>query len=258
MSPAPPDLYVPRRSALHLLDPRTKLVLGASGLASGLALPGAATLLAHLLLVQLLLAAARVPGERLGWVWRQLLPLNLVILILWPIFQPGQGPSLFRLGPISPSLGGVLGGLEAVLRVDGLAFWTLLPVFTTSQGDLVRGLIGLGVPYPAGLTLGLALRYLPAVYGLYERVQQAQQARGWRPGRGWRGLVRRGPLLVATVVAAVRLAEQLSLALTVRGASSGRLYRPRRRMGRRDWLAVGLGLLWLAAALAWRVRGLEA
>lgn len=244
------DLYLPRDTPLHELDGRSKILLGAGGAASGLLLHGLGSLALLLGLSQLLLGAARVPASRLGWVWRQLLPFNVVILLLWPVFQPPAGELLIRLGPVEVTTGSLASGLQAALRVDALAFWTLLPVFLTSQAELVRGLIGLRLPYSLGLTLGLALRYLPVIYSLYESVRQAQAARGWRPGRGWRWLQSQGPLLVATVVAAVRLAEQLALALTVRGAARRGLYRPRTPLRAVDWLVIGLtGVLILAALM---------
>lgn len=244
------DLYVARDSALHRLDGRSKLLLAVGGAVAGVFLDAPLALAGLVVLVQALLVGAGVPRGRLGWVWRQLVPLNVLIFVLWPLFQPAGGALLLRVGPLAVTTGSLLGGLAAALRVDALAFWTLLPVFLTSQGDLVRGLIGLGLPYPVGLTLGLALRYLPSIYSLYEGVRQAQAARGWRPGRGLRWLRSQGPLLVATIVAAVRLAEQLALALAARGAGRGGLYRPRSRLRAADWLAIAAGLA-LAVASGW-------
>lgn len=250
------DLYVPRDSLLHRLDSRAKLLLGLAGVVSGLLLAGPGPLAAHLALVHGLLLGARVPGSRLRWMWRQLLPLNLIILVLWPLFDPSAGRLLLELGPLRVTEEGLLAGLAAALRVNGLAFWTLLPVFTTSQAEIVRGLVGLRVPYGLALTLGLALRFLPTIYGLYEGVRDAQQARGWRPRGGLQRLRDMGPQLVATIVAAVRLAERLSLALVVRGAGSGVLYRPDRRLDPADLAAVAAGVGLVAVSLLARWTGL--
>jgi energy-coupling factor transport system permease protein len=84
---------------------------------------------------------------------------------------------------------------------------------------LVQGLVKLGLPYPWGLTVGLAIHYLPTTYGLFVTVSEAQQARGWIVGRG--NLVQRArsylPILVATIIAALRLSDYLGLALAARG-----------------------------------------
>jgi energy-coupling factor transport system permease protein len=79
------------------------------------------------------------------------------------------------------------------------------------------------LPYEWGLTLAIALRYLPTLYGIYATVREAQQARGWVIGEG--GFVQRIksylPILVAVIVTALRLADNLSLALAARGFQSG-------------------------------------
>jgi energy-coupling factor transport system permease protein len=100
-----------------------------------------------------------------------------------------------------------------------LAFVAAVLLLTTATTDLVRGLVKLGLPYPMGLTVGLSIRYLPTTYGLYVMVREAQQARGWIAGQG--GLLGRArsylPILVATIIAALRLSDNLGLALAARG-----------------------------------------
>jgi len=117
----------------------------------------------------------------------------------------------------------LLQGLSTALRVDALAFAFLVLLFSTDQARLVRGLVKLGLPYEWGLTLAIALRYLPTLYGIYTTVSEAQQARGWIIGEG--GFVRRIrsylPILVAVIVTALRLADNLSLALAARGFQPG-------------------------------------
>jgi energy-coupling factor transport system permease protein len=107
--------------------------------------------------------------------------------------------------------------------VDALAFAFLVLLFSTDQARLVRGLVKLGLPYEWGLTLAIALRYLPTLYGIYTTVSEAQQARGWVIGEG--RFVQRIksylPILVAIIVTSLRLADNLSLALAARGFQSG-------------------------------------
>jgi len=69
------------------------------------------------------------------------------------------------------------------------------------------------------LTFSLALRYLPTTYGLWVSIVEAQQARGWTPER--QGLAARlaayRPVLVAVIIAALRLSNDVGLALAARG-----------------------------------------
>jgi len=67
--------------------------------------------------------------------------------------------------------------------------------------------------------VGLAIRYLPTTYGLFVSIGEAQQARGWIVGQG--GVLQRArsyvPILVATIIASLRLSDNLGMALAARG-----------------------------------------
>ncbi|MGB2770901.1 MAG: energy-coupling factor transporter transmembrane component T, partial [Anaerolineae bacterium] len=80
-------------------------------------------------------------------------------------------------------------------------------------------LVRLGLPFEYGMTFSLALRYLPTTYGLWVNIIEAQQARGWTPER--QSLLARlsayRPVLVAVIIAALRLSQDLGLALACRG-----------------------------------------
>jgi energy-coupling factor transport system permease protein len=150
-------------------------------------------------------------------------PITVLILILWPIFYSQEGEVLWQVWRVRITTQSLWQGLSTALRVDALAFAFLVLLFSTDQARLVRGLVKLGLPYEWGLTLAIALRYLPTLYGIYITVSEAQQARGWVVGEG--NFVRRIksylPILVAVIVTALRLADNLSLALAARGFQPG-------------------------------------
>ena len=238
------DLYQAGNSWLHRLDPRAKLWAVLLIGAAGLMFKQIAFLLALLILTHAALLLARIPADRLRWMWARLAPLLVMILILQPLFAPGTGPDLLRLGPIRLTVAGILDGVSFALRAAALAFVAAVLLLTTAPTDLVRGLVKLGLPYPMGLTVGLSIRYLPTAYGLYLMVREAQQARGWIAGQ--RGLLMRARsylhILVATIIAALRLSDSLGLALAARG-----LGYPAQRttlhdvhFGPMDWIAVVL------------------
>jgi len=250
------DLYLPRDSWLHRLDPRAKLwaVLLAGALA--LIFRHIAVLACLLLLAHLVLLSARIPAARLRWLWGRLAPLLLMILILQPLFLPGPGPDLLRLGPVRLTLSGILEGVSFSLRAATLAFVAAALLLTTEPNALVQGLAKLGLPYSWGLTVGLAIRYLPTTYGLYVDIHEAQQARGWIVGKG--NLVQRArsylPILVATIIAALRLSDGLALALAARGLGypAPRTALHDVRMQPADWLAMALATLLFAVLMAVR------
>jgi energy-coupling factor transport system permease protein len=251
--------FVARDSWLHRLDSRAKLwaVLLASVVA--LTYRHIGVLAALLLAAHLVLLSARVPLERLRWLWSRLLPLLLMILILQPVFAPGSGPDLLRLGPVRWTAAGLSDAVSFALRAAALAFVAAVLLLTTDPDRLVLGLVKMGLPYPWGLTIGLAIRYLPTTYGLFVAVSEAQQARGWSVGRG--GFVKRArsylPILVATIIASLRMSDSLGLALAARGLGYARhrtaLYDV--RFGAGDWAAVALATVAFAGLMVLRILG---
>jgi energy-coupling factor transport system permease protein len=252
------DLYVSRQSWVHELDPRTKMAfVGVSFvvllLAKGLLLPLGYLVLVHLLLLR----GAHVPWKRIGWLWRQLWVVSLLVLMLWPLSNPTGTPVLMQWWRIRITLPGMRQGAVAALRVNALAFAMFVLLVTTDQTSLVQGLVRLGLPFEWGLTLAIGLRYLPSLYGTYGSISDAQRARGWTPERA--GVVRRlrtyVPTLVALVISALRLTDTLTLALAARGFRPGypRTTRLRLRLRTMDWVCLaGLSLL-LVGTIGWQL-----
>lgn len=230
------DLYVPGRSWLHSLDPRTKLCFVVLAMVLILSLQHLLFLLICLVLWHTVLLSAGVPAGRLRWLWERMLPLTILIVLLWPLFDPQGSHILVQVWRIRITVESVLRGMSTALRVDGLAFAFAILLFSTDQSGLVRGLVKLGLPYTWGLTLAIALRYIPTFYGIYVNVTEAQQARGWVVGQGgWVARLRSYmPVLVSVIIIALRMTDQLTMALAARGLGAG----PRRTAYRElhfDW-----------------------
>jgi len=252
------DIYSAGTSWLHRLDPRTKMAfVGASFVV--LLLTGQIPLvIGYLVLVHLALRRGGISWRRIGWLWRRIWPLTVLILLLWPLSNPVGQPVLVAWWRVRITLPGLLQGLLAALRVNALAFAVYVLLLTTDQTGLVQGLVRLGLPFEWGLALAIGLRYLPLLMGMYGTITDAQRARGWTPERA--GLVRRvrayGPTLVALVIGALRLTDALTLALAARGFRPGQPRTTRRplRLGRMDRLCLaGLGMLSAALVALERV-----
>jgi energy-coupling factor transport system permease protein len=252
------DLYVDRPSWLHQLDPRTKLAFVVFSSILLLSFTNLIVSAAFLLGVHGILWSGKVPASRLRWAWQRMWPITALILVLWPIFYPQGDGVLLQVWQIKITTQGLLQGLSTALRIDALAFAFLVLLFSTDQARLVRGLVKLGLPYEWGLTLAIALRYLPTLYGIYTTVSEAQQARGWVIGEG--SFVRRIksylPILVAVIVGALRLADNLSLALAARGFQPGakRTHLRELKLGLADKVYLPLFAVSLVAFLIFRFR----
>ena len=100
------DLYRPGDAFLHRLDPRVKLLLIGEGIVAAFFLRSPWAVGGWLILLLLFLRLNGLPGEALGWLWRQMRLLGLFILLLQPFFAP-SGRLLLTLGPLRLTTGGV-------------------------------------------------------------------------------------------------------------------------------------------------------
>lgn len=218
------DLYVHADGWLQRLDPRTKIALVLCGAVLFVVINSVTALLGLLAAIHVILLTSRVPARQIGWVWRQLLRVILIIVLVFPLFSRLPGPALFTLGPLTVTWTGVLAGVATATRVVGMSLLFFVILFTTRQNDLVRGLVRLGLPFEWGLTLSIALRYIPSFSYTIAQIQEAQAARGWQVKRGdiigrLRGVV---PVLVALIISVLRTSDTLGMALAVRGVGSGK------------------------------------
>ncbi len=246
------DLYVPGRSWLHRCDPRAKLWMLLLGVLLALRWTHPLTQALFVLGILLVLRMAGVDWRTLGWLWQQMRLLVVAMLLLQPFFAP-SGRVLAELGPFALSVGGLLSGALLALRVLTMAFLTSGLLFTTDQRALVRAFVRLGLPYTWGLTLSLTLRFLPALGGLTSVVREAQASRGW-VAEG--NIIRRAreylPVLIAVVIGALRLSDQLTLALAARGFGdvNRRTVWRELRLQRLDWWILVLSTIAFTAGWA--------
>ena len=215
------DVYVRRNTWLYTLDPRVKLALVAEAILFTFLWTSVWAALAVAAACLLLLWLAQVPVSRIAAFLRGIVPLLLMVLVLTALFAGGSGPVLVSIGPLQVTVEGVMQGLLLVSRLLalGLAFFFWLS--TTDQAAMVRGFVALRMPYTWGLTLALALRYLPILAGLFEQVREAQQARGLDLGqeRFFGRLAAYRPVLIAMLIE--RAAQQRTPRLGAGGACAG-------------------------------------
>ncbi len=251
------DLYVERPSWLHRLDPRVKVIAALLGVVAILLFRNVFVILLALVLAHGLIASARVPGRHLAWVWKRMLPLNILIPLLFLIFYP-EGTALFRVWRLAFTPLALLRGAALALRLDAIAFVVFAWLFTTDQTRIVRSFVRLGLPFEGALILAIALRYIPTFYGLFASISEAQQARALDLSGG--SLLKRLrqyiPILVAMMISALRTADRLGKVLEARGMGA----RGRRRTCLRDiafrpadYVALAATLLLFAGIVALRV-----
>ncbi|ASJ09525.1 cobalt ABC transporter permease [Thermococcus siculi] len=233
--------YSEKDSLLHSLDPRVKIIGAALGIAA-IMLYNDPKILIPLFFVFLLIGmflGKVAVGEQLRLL-KPLLPIVIITIIVWPLIY-------------EPRLKGLLFGISFATRLLTFALITFLLLMTTSQRDLILGFVRLGMPYEFGLTISISLRYIPTLYILSRNIMDAQRSRGWEVEKG-NFLVRAKKMtavLIPLLVASLKTAHELSIALESRGlgASEKRTFLYDIKMGRRDYLAMGVILVLFALTL---------
>ncbi|MEJ5198151.1 MAG: energy-coupling factor transporter transmembrane component T [Anaerolineae bacterium] len=215
------DLYLRRDTAIHRLDPRVKLAFVVEATFLTFLWPRLDVVLGMIGICALGFWRARIPAPRVFGVLRVIGPLMGMVFLLTAIFGAREG-ALIAAGPFVVTAASLARGALLSLRLLALALIVFLWLFTTDQPGIVRGFVALGVPYAWGLTLALALRYLPLFATLFEQVRDAQQARGLDlEQRSFVGRLRAyQPVLVAMIISALRNSEHLGWALEARAVGA--------------------------------------
>ena len=253
--------YFPGNSAIHSLDPRTKILLTLVFISSiFLAVDYSAYVFLSLYLAMLVLIA-QIPVKI---VLRSIRPLWIILLltaIIHLFMTPGT--VLYSMGPISITQEGLRQGIQMSARLILLILISSLLTFTTSPIALTDAIERLLAPlkvfkfpvHELAMMMTIALRFVPTLLEETDRIMKAQMARGADFSSG--NIFKRGqnmvPLLVPLFISAFRRADDLATAMEARCYRGGehRTRMKELRLGARDFGAVivsGMmtaGLVWL-------------
>jgi len=241
-----PEFYLSGRSWLHETDPRVKLLMLILTVVLLLVFQNIWTMLAAWVLILLAHRSAEVPGERIRFLLRALLPVTILMPLIWIIFYPA-GELTIRLGFIAIRGESLAQGLTVALRIQAMTLAIFAVLFTTDIDTLIQGLVRLKLPYSWGLMLSLALRYVPKFANSYASIRQAQQARGleYESKRGLKRVREMMPVLVPMIIVSFRSSEETAIALEARGFGAPgvqRTFLRAIRLRTLDWGLVAAGL----------------
>jgi len=237
------DFYQRKRGWLHELDPRCSIILSLLLVVDLFFIRSLPVLAAAFVLLHLLLLSASIPLKKIFRLWSLLIPLMLMIMLLWPLFNR-EGDTVFLQWRFIRITGESLmeGGLTA-LRLPAMLLCGYIPLMTHRQNGLIRAWVALGVPYRIGLIILLSLRFLPFFRESYLQIEQAQRMRGLNIKKA--GLRGRLPMFVSLMVWALRTSENIAYALETRGLGYGDKpsFLVELRFRIRDWLLLAVVLL---------------
>ncbi len=218
--------YLPRSSFVHRLDPRVKLFLMGLGIGVVFHLNGPLPLLLFFGVCLLFTASAGIPMARMVadlmpffWLFVLTAVLNVFLTPGDPIFLPHATRQ------------GVTAGIRVSAQLVLVIWISTLTTLSTSPFDMVRALEWYLAPLKylkipvddIALIVMLALRFIPLLFEETDRIIKAQKARGVDLETG--GILHRlksfVPVLVLLLQGVFRRADDLAVALTLRGYSPG-------------------------------------
>ena len=240
--------YYPRKSYVHDMDPRCKLLLAIVFMvAIFLASSWTATAVCAVFLIASLIAA-RIPLRTVFKSIRAILFLIIFTAVLNLLFYRG-GRVLAEFWVIRITDQAILFSVRMALRLVMLFLSATLLTLTTTPVALTDGIESLLKPlkyirFPVhefALIMSIALRFIPTLMEETDRIIRAQKARGadFDSGNIFKKAKAMIPVLIPLLVSAFNRADELADAMDSRcyAGAKGRTRMKRLRFGWRDGLA---------------------
>lgn len=251
-------MFIRKKSFLHSLDPRAKICLSLGLFIVGILFSDYRIMMSLFTFeVLMLVFLAKIPFSKVAPYLRLILPLVLIAFFLWPFFQR-EGTVLWRYWKLTITLEGIKMGVAMGFRLLSLVVATYLLLMTTEQRDLILALVKLGLRYDFGLMLGIALSKVPALAGIALTIMDAQKARGLELEKGTiiEKIRKYIPILIPLIIAAIRLAEGLSIAIDSRAFGKGeRTYLRELYFGRKDTIVAAVVFVAVCICFVIRLKG---
>ncbi|MFT8310369.1 MAG: energy-coupling factor transporter transmembrane component T [Sporolactobacillus sp.] len=176
--------FLPGHSLLHRLDPRTKIVLTFVFIIQVFISRSALSLCFLIFVLGFLITCSHVPARKVFRAVRPMIPV-IVFTALINIFYV-DGDPVFHYSFIRITDKGLFVGFTLLVRLTALIAGCSLITYTTSLNALAAGLEQLLAPlkrfhFPVNelsMTLSITLRFLPTIAEEFDRIIDAQKARG--------------------------------------------------------------------------------
>lgn len=237
--------YVPGKSYLHTLDPRTKL---ASVMLLGVLAFRTESFFGIGILFTFFIALTSFSGLPAGVFFRAVRPMVLFIIFIFLaqlLFTEGQ--ALVSFWVLHPTFEGLLNGIRLSARFILLLLFAALMTASTDPSAITCGIERMLRPLPLrwmgvnsyelATMMNLSIAFLPLLFDRVERTKAAQASRGMHFGKNPFHSV--PALTIPLIRGVVRDAEELSLAMESRG------YQGTRRtsmhaliMQKKDWASL--------------------
>lgn len=251
------SLYLNRGTAIHRLDPRTKII-GLASLSVMLFTFNDPLYVSVITLGVLILAVLARSLDNFARLRYLLLVSFFIPFIVWQFYlqTPTPGSHFWNLTLSRQSL---LYGLAAGLRYSSVLMLGTLFASIIAVEEFMLGLIRLRVPYAIAFIFSLAVRLIPTFASVLATIIEAQVGRGLdtetrNPFKRARALA---PVIMPFFVYTIRYSLLLSIALETRGFSleASRTFLFELHIRMTDYAVMACLLCLMIAALVLRFRG---
>ena len=183
------------------------------------------------------------------------------------LFDPNQGTNLYGTRHVLCHLfwryDVTAEQLFYMLNIS-LKYFVALPVAilfisATNPSEFAASLNSIGISYKVGYSVAIALRYIPDIQRDYHSISQAQQARGVELGKNehfFSRLKNSVNILLPLILTSLNRIDTISNAMELRGFGKNkkRTWYTRRPFERRDFAALGLGVVLLVVSLTVTIK----
>ncbi|MBR4762352.1 MAG: energy-coupling factor transporter transmembrane protein EcfT [Clostridia bacterium] len=243
--------YVESGSAIHRLDPRTKLLLLIVNIVFLFLTDGMLSLGLCLLQTALIMAFSGVPVRMFLKNIKTILPIIIFTTVINLFY--GEGEVLLSYWRITVTTGGVWRAIYMATRIILLIIVSSVLTYTTTPNDITDAIESLLSPlrfiglrsavHMLAMMMTIALRFIPTLVEETEKIINAQKARGadLESGKLFERIRALIPILIPLLISAVRRAYELAEAMECRcyNGGVGRVRMKRLKYALRDlWAAL--------------------
>lgn len=252
--------YYPANSAVHRLDPRTKLVGTLVFLISLFLFRSFAAYAVATVFLAGVIKASKVPFKFMVKGLKAIVILMMITVVFNMFLTPGE--PLISVWKLTITRQGVVQAAFMAIRLIYLIIGASVMTLTTTPNQLTDGLEKglrplnkIHVPvHDIAMMMSIALRFIPILLEETDKIMKAQMARGADFESG--GVIQKAknmvPLLVPLFISAFRRANDLAMAMEARGyrGGEGRTKMHPLKYQRRDGIAYLVLAVYLLAMFA--------
>ena len=251
--------FFPGDSFIHKMDPRMKIIATLLYIIMLFVASHPLSLIVGILLLVLLYQVSGIPLKMVTKSLKPVIPVILFTSVLNIFFVSGE--ALFKFFFITITKEGLTLAILMSLRILCLIAGSSLLTYTTSPIELTDAIERLLNPlkkfkvpvHELSMMMTIALRFIPTLIEETDKIINAQKARGADMESG--GLMQRAkalvPILIPLFVSSFRRADELAMAMECRcyRGGDGRTRMKQLKYGHRDWIALAVMVLCIAAVL---------